>query len=140
MSKIIKIFFLIFILKLYPNQFNKSQIAYGVELNQDIVKSHLDIIFNELIKNQEFSKNQIIILNNYSFLENYSYSNGNYFFEAKEKSGINLDIANSLLFWRMDISTDEAHYEFYISHAENNTQKFSYKFILENGSWELIMP
>ena len=140
MNKIIINFFLIFFFSAYPQQFTDNEITTNIELKSDIesiAKIHLDLIFTDLIKNDKFSKKQIVILNNYEVLKNYTFSKSDYLIEAKEKSGLNIATSNTLLFWRMDILSEKAYYEFYISHTEKETQKFSYKFLLENDIWKM---
>lgn len=103
-----------------------------------LTKLHLNLIFTELIKENKFSKNKIAILKNYQVLNNYTFSQNRYSFEVLDKAGIQLNNVNRIIFWRMDLSSDKAHYEFYLSTSEVNTQKLSYLFVLENGKWKLI--
>lgn len=103
-----------------------------------ITKSHLNSIFTELIKEKKFSNNRIAILKNYEVLKNYNFSNNGYSFEVLDKAAIQLNNVNRLLFWRMDISSDRAHYEFYLSTSDSDTQKLSYLFVLEGEKWKLI--
>ena len=103
-----------------------------------LTKLHLNLIFTELIKENKFSKNKIAILKNYQVLNNYAFSQNRYSFEVLDKAGIQLNNVNRIIFWRMDLSSDKAHYEFYLSTSEVNTQKLSYLFVLENGKWKLI--
>ena len=37
----------------------------------------------------------------------------------------------------MDLTSDRAHYEFYLSTSEVKTQKLSYLFVLEQDKWKL---
>lgn len=103
-----------------------------------LTKLHLNLIFTELIKENKFSKNKIAILKNYQVLNNYTFSQNRYSFEVLDKAGIQINNVNRIIFWRMDLSSDKAHYEFYLSTSEVNTQKLSYLFVLENGKWKLI--
>lgn len=125
----------------YPKIANNLQQTVNVEIQSDfneITKIHLDLIFNDLISSNEFSKKQVTILRNYAFLKNYRFSNKVYSFETVEKSGIQMAIANLVVFWRMDVSSEKAHYEIFLSHSEGNTKKIAYFFVLEEGNWKLI--
>jgi len=145
MKQIFKIFFLLLYVSIqaqeYPKIANNLQQTVNVEIQSDfneITKIHLDLIFNDLISSNEFSKKQVTILRNYAFLKNYRFSNKAYSFETVEKSGIQLAIANLVVFWRMDVSSEKAHYEIFLSHSEGNTKKIAYFFVLEEGNWKLI--
>lgn len=145
MKQIFKILFLLLYISIqaqeYPKIANNLQQTVNVEIQSDfneITKIHLDLIFNDLISSNEFSKKQVTILRNYEFLRNYRFSNKVYSFETVEKSGIQMAIANLVVFWRMDVSSEKAHYEIFLSHSEGNTKKIAYFFVLEKGNWKLI--
>lgn len=60
-----------------------------------------------------------------------------YSFEAMDKNAFNLFESNLILFWRMDVTSTKALYEFYVTKSENETQKLSYTFVLEKENWKL---
>lgn len=102
-----------------------------------LTELHLNLIFTELLRENKFSKNKIAILRNYEVLNNYTFSKDGYSFEVVDKAGIELNNVDKVLFWRMDLTSDRAHYEFYLSTSEVKTQKLSYLFVLEQGKWKL---
>lgn len=102
-----------------------------------ITKLHLNLIFTALLQENKLSKNKIAILRNYEVLNDYSFSKDRYYFEVVDKAGIELNNVDKVLFWRMDLTSDRAHYEFYLSTSEVKTQKLSYLFVLEQGKWKL---
>ena len=102
-----------------------------------LTELHLNLIFTELLRENKFSKNKIAILRNYEVLNNYIFSKDGYSFEVVDKAGIELNNVDKVLFWRMDLTPDKAHYEFYLSTSEVKTQKLSYLFVLEQDKWKL---
>lgn len=103
-----------------------------------VTKTHLRMIFNDLIAKNHFSKKQVAILNNFQELVDFKMKTNGYSFEAMDKNAINLFAANRILFWRMDVTSTKALYEFYVTKSENDTQKLSYAFVLEKETWKII--
>lgn len=102
-----------------------------------VTKTHLRMIFNDLIANNYFSKKQVAILNNFQELVDFKMKTNGYSFEAMDKNAFNLFESNLILFWRMDVTSNKALYEFYVTKSENETQKLSYTFVLEKENWKL---
>ena len=102
-----------------------------------VTKTHLRMIFNDLIANNYFSKKQVAILNNFQELVDFKMKTNGYSFEAMDKNAFNLFESNLILFWRMDVTSTKALYEFYVTKSENETQKLSYTFVLEKENWKL---
>ncbi|WP_432221852.1 hypothetical protein ACRASX_15315 [Flavobacterium sp. TMP13] len=117
---------------------NYSQLTPNplVNLNfKEVSKMHLDLIFSDLIDKNIFSKNKITILNSYVVLNGYQFQKDGYSFAVVEKSDLNIDQANQIFFWRMDVKATSAHYEFYLNQSNDITVKYEYLFELVNGQW-----
>ena len=102
-----------------------------------VTKTHLRMIFNDLIANNYFSKKQVAILNNFQELVDFKMKTNGYSFEAMDKNAFKFFESNLILFWRMDVTSTKALYEFYVTKSENETQKLSYTFVLEKENWKL---
>lgn len=145
MKQIFKILFLLMCLHLNAQVHSKDQKSPTTSKTNVVEKSDLDInakvhleaIFSDLIQSKKLSKKKIEILNNYEFLNAFNLSTKGYSFASIEKSDLNINRANQIFFWRMDISTTTAHYEFYLTTNENVSEHFSYVFEFKEGKWNL---
>lgn len=143
---VIFIFLLLFSVKLSSQDAflttNKNTQQFANEnlksISSEITRIHLEMIFNDLIAKNHFSKKQVAILNNFQELVDFKMKTNGYSFEAMDKNAINLFAANRILFWRMDVTSSKALYEFYVTKSENDTQKLSYAFVLEKETWKII--
>ena len=142
MKKILLLLMFLVVVNANSQRFSKNENQQLSEHNNflektSITKLHLNLIFTALMHENKFSKNKIAILRNYEVLNDYTFSRDRFSFEVVDKAGIAQNNVDKVLFWRMDLSSDKAHYEFYLSTAEVSNEKLSFLFILENGKWTL---
>ncbi|MFT7352754.1 MAG: hypothetical protein ACI9XR_002541 [Flavobacterium sp.] len=105
--------------------------------DSNITKTHLNLIFAALLDKKTFTRNTINILNNYQVLKEYSLKKGSYTFQVTDKSGFNDNSTNNIIFWRMDVTDQKAHYEFFLSETNKQAIKYSFHLDLINGKWEI---
>ena len=102
-----------------------------------ITKAHLDGMCNALINKKAFSKSSIRILDNYGVLRGYQLNYKDYTFQVTDKSGVNSEVANQILFCKMDVVSNKTHYELNLENSETNNIKYAYFFESLNGKWNL---
>lgn len=98
-------------------------------------KTHLELIFNDLIQKKAFTSGKILILNTYKNLKDFNFKNKSYTFQVTDKSGFNNNATNNIIFWRMDVEENKAFYELYVKNPETTNTKYSYHLELVRGKW-----
>lgn len=115
---------------------DRQNISSNEKLNDsNVYKEHLKLIFTNLIEKNAFSKKDITILDNYESLVGYNQNVTSYFFKAVNKGALNLENANQIFFWRMDVEKNKAFYELYVKQSETTNTKYSYHLELLRGKW-----
>jgi hypothetical protein len=78
---------------------------------------------------------KIIILDSYNDLVNKRYTFNDINFIAGGKTEVTNNNGVMLAFWRMDISTNKAHIEFYYTDSKAHTTHHEYLLTKENAVW-----
>lgn len=119
-------------------QFSASRIDNS-RITQTVNDSQLlQMIFSDLVQKSVFTSNSVLILNTYPLLANQENSRvGQVSFEIVDKVEWLVENGNTIIFWRMDVSTNQAHFEFYLSFTETQSVKFEYKFEKIGNVWQL---
>lgn len=120
---------------LLQDNYITNSLSSKLERNDHV--DHLNLIFQDLISKGKFSTTQVNILNNYDLLKSIRLEVGNHLFVTVDKETMISQKNNVILFWRMDVSLDYAHYELYIEDDTNQTIKYDYKFEFINNQWLL---
>lgn len=129
------------IAKIYTNQansikrFGTSDIEKAVFIKTDDTSQLLQLIFSDLVQKRMVTSNRVLVLNSYPSLVNQNIRVGLISFETVEKADWNLEEGNTISFWRMDVSGNQAHFELYLSTLERESVRIEYKFEKLGNEW-----
>lgn len=110
-----------------------NTLASGIDADQILQIVLLDFA-NELVDSPN-KPSTIILLDSYNDLVGKRYSINGIEFIAGGKPEILANNGVSVAFWRFDITTMNAHIEFYYTDSKNQTIHKEYKLTKENASW-----
>ncbi len=119
-------------------RFSTSWIDNSRIIQTDYDSQLLQMIFLDLVQKSVFSSDRVLILNTYPMLANQNNSRvGQVSFEIVDKAEWLVENGNTITFWRMDVSTNQAHFEFYLSFTDTQSVKFEYKFEKIGNEWKI---
>lgn len=105
--------------------------------DQQVVSQHLQMMFDDLIQKNILTSKKILVLDCYPSLVGLQKNLGEYSFEAVGKPELNISEGNTLVFWRMDLFEEKAHYEFFLGTSTQNSVRLEYFFEYVNNQWQL---
>lgn len=129
------------IAKIYTNQANSTKsfgttdIGKASTVQTDDISRLLQLTFSDLVQKRTVTSSRILVLNSYPSLANQNIRIGPISFETVEKADWNLEEGNTITFWRMDVSGNQAHFELYFSTLERESVRIEYKFQKIGNEW-----